>query len=71
MANGLRIYLKEALMSSREAIDPHKGDKRYARRGRQGQFTEKQFSVGKSLAADRRTKAKATVAKGWGDEERS
>jgi hypothetical protein len=44
-------------MSSREVLEPHKGDKRYARRDSQGQFTEKQVSVGKSLAADRRTKA--------------
>lgn len=54
-------------MSSREIIEPHKGDKRYARRDSQGQFTEKQVKVGKSLSADRRTKAKTTVPKGQGD----
>ena len=54
-------------MSSREVIQSHKGDKRYARRDKQGQFTENQVSVGKSLAADRRSKAKTVVPKGQGD----
>jgi len=27
-------------MSNREVIEPHKGDRRYARRDAQGQFTE-------------------------------
>ena len=54
-------------MSSRELIKPHKGDKRYARRDERGQFTESQVNVGKSLAADQRTKAKRTVPKGQGD----
>jgi hypothetical protein len=31
-------------MSRREVIEPHKHDKRYARRDSQGQFTEKQAS---------------------------
>jgi hypothetical protein len=44
-------------MSSREVIEPHKGDNRYSRRDEQDQFTDKQVSVGKSLAADRRSKA--------------
>ena len=54
-------------MSSREVIQPHKGDKRYARRDEQGKFTDDQVSVGKSLAADRRSKAKTVVPKGQGD----
>jgi hypothetical protein len=54
-------------MSSREVVQPHKGDKRYARRDAQGQFTDNQVSVGKSLAADRRSKAKTVVPKGQGD----
>jgi len=54
-------------MSTREVIEPHKGDKRYARRDKQGQFTEKQVNVGKSITADKRTKAKTTVPKGQGD----
>ena len=50
----------------RELIEPHKGDKRYVRRDGQGQFKESD-DVGRSLAADRRTKAKAIVKKGDGD----
>jgi hypothetical protein len=41
----------------RQLIEPHKGDKRYVRR-KKGKFTSKQASVGRSLAADRRSKAK-------------
>jgi len=52
--------------AKREVIEP-KGDKRYARRDKEGQFTKDQTSVGKSLAADRRTKAKKVVPKGQGD----
>ena len=54
-------------MANREVIQPHKGDKRYARRNDKGQFTDNQVSVGKSLAADRRSKAKTVVPKGQGD----
>ena len=54
-------------MSSREVIQPHKGDKRYVRRDEQGQFTGDQVNVGKSLAADRRSQAKTVVPKGQGD----
>ena len=50
----------------RQLIEPHKGDKRYVRREK-GNFTTKQASVGRSLAADRRSKAKRTVKKGDGD----
>jgi hypothetical protein len=55
------------IRASREVIQPHKGDKRYARRDEQGQFTENLVNVGKSLAADRRSKAKTVVPKGQGD----
>jgi hypothetical protein len=51
----------------RELIEPHKGDKRCVRRGKGGQFTSKQVDVGRSLAADRRSKAKTVVKKGEGD----
>lgn len=54
-------------MSKREVIRPHEGDKRYARRGEKGEFTNDQAKVGRSLAADRRTKAKTVVPKGQGD----
>jgi hypothetical protein len=50
----------------RELIEPHKGDKRYVRRDQTGQFKESD-DVGRSLAADRRTKAKTVVKKGEGD----
>ena len=50
----------------RETIDTG-NSKRYVRRDDQGQFTEDQVSVGKSLAADRRVKAKTVVKKGDGD----
>jgi hypothetical protein len=51
----------------REVIQPKSTDKRYIRRDKEGQFTEKQVNVGKSLAADRRSKSKTIVPKGQGD----
>jgi hypothetical protein len=54
-------------MSKRELIEPHKGDKRYVRRDKEGQFTTSQDNVGRSLSADRRTKAKTVAPKGQGD----
>jgi hypothetical protein len=53
-------------MSKRELIEPHKGDKRYVRRDEHGRFKESD-DVGRSLAADRRRKAKTVAAKGQGD----
>jgi hypothetical protein len=50
----------------RELIEPHKGDKRFVRRDGNGQFKESD-DVGRSLAADRRVKAKTVVKKGEGD----
>jgi hypothetical protein len=50
----------------RELIEPRTGDKRYVRR-KKGKFTTKQASVGRSLTADRRSKAKRIVPKGEGD----
>jgi hypothetical protein len=41
-------------------------DKRYVRRDEKGQFKESD-DVGKSLATDRRTKAKTTAKSGQGD----
>jgi hypothetical protein len=49
----------------RELIEPH-GDKRYIRR-KKGKFTKSQDNVGRSLAADRRRKAKTVAKKGEGD----
>ena len=51
----------------RELIEPQSGDKRYLRPGKRGKFTSKQVDVGRSLAADRRSKAKTIVKKGEGD----
>ena len=53
--------------TKRETIEPHEGDKRYARRDDAGYFTKDQVDVGKSLAADRRSKSKTVVPKGQGD----
>jgi hypothetical protein len=50
----------------RELIEPHKGDKRYVRR-KGGKFTKSQDDVGRSLATDRRKKAKTVAEKGEGD----
>ncbi len=52
-------------MAKRELIDTGT-DKRYVRRDDKGQFKESD-DVGKSLAADRRTKAKTVVKSGQGD----
>jgi hypothetical protein len=52
--------------SKRTIIEPHKGDRRYVRRSKTGQF-KKEVKVGRSLAADRRRKAKTTAGKGQGD----
>ncbi len=51
--------------SKRELIEP-KGDKRYVRRDEKGQFKESD-DVGRSLSADRRTKAKSVAKPGQGD----
>lgn len=51
----------------RQLIEPNKGGKRYVRRGAGGHFTQKQVDVGRSLAADRRSKSKKVAKKGEGD----
>jgi hypothetical protein len=53
--------------SRRELIEPNEGDKRFIRRDENGQFTEEQVDVGRSISADMRTTAKKTVPKGQGD----
>jgi hypothetical protein len=50
----------------RAQIEPHKDDKRYIRR-KAGKFTTSQDEVGRSLAADRRKRAKRAVKNGEGD----
>jgi hypothetical protein len=52
-------------MAKRELIDTGT-DKRFVRRDEKGRFKESD-DVGKSLAADRRTTAKAKVSSGEGD----
>lgn len=56
-------------MPQRELIRPHENDARCVRRADQGQFTDDQTAVGKSLAADRRTQSATVVPKGEGDRE--
>ena len=51
--------------AKRELITP-KEDKRYVRRNDKGRFKESD-DVGRSLAADRRTKAKTVAKPGQGD----
>ena len=51
----------------RELIEPNEGDKRYVRRDENGQFTESQDDVGRSLSQDQRTEAKNESKKGQGD----
>jgi hypothetical protein len=52
--------------SRRTVIEPRKGDRRYVRRNKKGEF-KKEVNVGRSLAADRRRTAKSKVKKGQGD----
>lgn len=52
--------------SKRTVIEPRKGDRRYVRRNKQGQF-KTEVNVGRSLAADRRRTAKKKVKSGQGD----
>jgi len=52
-------------LADRELIDTGT-DKRYVRRDERGRFIESD-DVGRSLGADRRTKAKTTSKKGQGD----
>lgn len=52
--------------SKRTLIEPHKGDRRYVRRDKKGEF-KSEVNVGRSLAADRRTKSKTKAGKGQGD----
>ena len=50
----------------RELIEPTPGDKRFVRRNAKGEFKDV-VDVGKSLAADRRSKSKTVVKSGQGD----
>jgi hypothetical protein len=52
--------------SKRTTVEPHKGDRRYVRRNKKGQF-KNEVNVGRSLRADRRHKSKKKVKPGQGD----
>ena len=54
-------------MADRELIEPNEGDKRYVRRNEEGEFTDSQDDVGRSLAQDQKQQAKTEVKKGQGD----
>ncbi len=51
----------------RELIEPHEGDKRFVRRNEEGQFTEDQVDVGRSLSQDARQHSNTVAKKGQGD----
>jgi hypothetical protein len=57
---------KKSKTSKRTVLEPKKGDRRYLRRNKKGEF-KKEVSVGHSLAADRKRDAKTKVKKGQGD----
>lgn len=57
---------KKTQTSKRTLIEPRKGDRRYVRRNKKGQFKDV-VDVGRSLAADRKRTAKKTVKEGQGD----
>lgn len=66
VAKTVRKAAPKKAASKRELIEPTPGDKRYVRRSPGGQFGHT-VDVGRSLAADSRSKAKKTVPKGQGD----
>lgn len=51
----------------RETIEPREGDKRYIRRDDEGQFTEDQVDVGRSLSQDSKREAQTESEPGHGD----
>ena len=55
------------MAKDRELIEPQDGDKRYVRRDEQGQFTDEQDDVSRSLSRDVRQDAETESKKGQGD----
>ena len=55
------------MANDRELIEPNEGDKRYVRRNDQGEFTESQDDVGRSLSQDQQRDATTETKKGQGD----
>ena len=58
---------EKSMANDRELIEPNEGDKRYVRRNDQGEFTESQDDVGRSLSQDKQRDAKTETKKGQGD----
>jgi hypothetical protein len=54
------------MAGKRELIEPHKGDRRFVRRDAQGRFSEVD-DAGRSLAQDRKRRAKTVSKPGYGD----
>ncbi len=54
------------MAGKRELIEPTKGDKRFVRRDAKGRFSEV-VDAGRSMAQDRKRKAKTTSKAGYGD----
>jgi hypothetical protein len=54
------------MAGKRELIEPHKGDKRFVRRDAKGRFSEV-VDAGRSMAQDRKRKAKTISKSGYGD----
>ena len=63
------VHINEEIdmAGDRELIEPNEGDKRYVRRDDEGEFTDSQDDVSRSLSHDVRTDAKTEVEKGQGD----
>ncbi len=55
------------MANDRELIEPNEGDKRYVRRDENGQFTDSQDDVSRSLSQDQRRDAETESKKGQGD----
>ena len=66
-ATAATLTVGKAAPNADPIIPVNVGDKRYVRRGKKGQFTTRQVNVGRSLSADRRSKAKRIAKKGEGD----
>ena len=58
--------MRRKAAGKRTTIEPRKGDKRYIRRDAAGRI-KKEVDVGRSLAADRRSKSKTVAKSGQGD----
>ena len=69
-AGGILMAERQRPTGKRERIDTtpdRAGGSRFIRRDAQGRFTKDQVDVGRSIAADRRTKAKHHAPKGQKD----